>query len=77
MRGDFQLSSANVPLNEPLNVPFNANLNEEGYCGHLTVESWGLEPMCFISWPKNYIHDVILLMIMILNFLNLVSKKNV
>ena len=28
MRGDFQLSSANVPLNEPLNVPFNADLNE-------------------------------------------------
>ena len=28
MRGDFQLSSANVTLNEPLNVPFNANLNE-------------------------------------------------
>jgi len=28
MRGDFQLSSANVALNEPLNVPFNADLNE-------------------------------------------------
>ena len=28
MRGNFQLSSANVTLNEPLNVPFNANLNE-------------------------------------------------
>ena len=28
MRGDFQLSSANVTLNEPLNVPFNADLNE-------------------------------------------------
>ena len=28
MRGDFQLSSANVTLNEPLNVPFNAYLNE-------------------------------------------------
>ena len=28
MREDFQLSSANVTLNEPLNVPFNADLNE-------------------------------------------------
>ena len=28
MRGDFQLSSTNVPLNEPHNVPFNADLNE-------------------------------------------------
>ena len=28
MRGDFQLSSAIVTLNEPLNVPLNADLNE-------------------------------------------------
>ena len=28
MRGDFLLSSANLPLNEPLNVPFKAHLNE-------------------------------------------------
>ena len=28
MRGDFQLSSANVTINKPLDVPLNAGLYE-------------------------------------------------
>ena len=52
MRGDFQLSSANVPLNEPLNLPFNADLNEIGSECHIKRTQ-----LLFATGIERGIHD--------------------